>query len=276
MSNDLSRELDLATRLAREAGEVTLKYHRTEDLEVQDKGVDDPVTRADKEAEEVILPQLHEHFPQDGLLSEEAEDKTSWRDHKRSWIVDPLDGTKDFVLGFDGYSVMIGLLEGGRPVLGVVHQPVTGLTFRAAGDHAEVVDPAGTARPMRVSVEGDAARIRLVVSNTHRSERVDQLKKILDITDELKVGSVGIKISFVARNERDLYVHPTGHCKLWDTCAPEAILAAAGGRMTDLFGDPLRYEPDELRVSRGIVASNGAVHDRVVEAIRPIIDGVEI
>jgi 3'(2'), 5'-bisphosphate nucleotidase len=234
------------------------------------------VTRADKEAEEVILPQLHEHFPQDGLLSEEAEDKTSWRDHKRSWIVDPLDGTKDFVLGFDGYSVMIGLLEGGRPVLGVVHQPVTGLTFRAAGDHAEVVDPAGTARPMRVSVEGDAARIRLVVSNTHRSERVDQLKKILDITDELKVGSVGIKISFVARNERDLYVHPTGHCKLWDTCAPEAILAAAGGRMTDLFGDPLRYEPDELRVSRGIVASNGAVHDRVVEAIRPIIDGVEI
>jgi len=119
-------------------------------------------------------------------------------------------------------------------------------------------------------------RIRLVVSNTHRSERVDQVKGILGITDELKVGSVGIKISLVARNERDLYVHPTGHCKLWDTCAPEAILTAAGGRMTDLFGDPLRYQPEQLRVDRGIVASNGQVHDRVVESIRTIIAPDEV
>ena len=96
-------------------------------------------------------------------------------------------------------------------------------------------------------------------------------KAALRITDEINIGSVGLKIGLVAEDARDLYVYTGGRTKLWDTCGPEAILVAAGGRITDLDGQPLGYTQTDLFNRRGIVASNGALHDHVVSTIAPFI-----
>jgi 3'(2'), 5'-bisphosphate nucleotidase len=266
----LERELELATELARRAGEVVMTYYRS-DLAVDVKPGEEPVTRADRESEALILDGLRRAFPDHGTVSEESVSEAAWRLDGRTWIVDPLDGTKDFVEGLEGFSVMIGLLERGRPVLGVVVQPVTGITYRAAtGGPVEMLAAGGeriTLAPTEVSAPASA---RLVVSNSHRSEAIDRIKQALSIEDELRFGSVGLKAGLVATGQRDLYVHPTGHCKLWDICAPEAILTLAGGRMTDLHGQPLEYDPAEIHARNGIIASNGACHDEVVRRLAPL------
>jgi len=270
---DLDGELAAAAEAAEEAGRIIRRYFRT-GLQVDHKAGDEPVTRADREAQEAILARLSGAFPGYGVLAEEQADTTSWSAARRAWVVDPLDGTKDFIAGRDGFSVMIGLLEAGRPVLGVVHQPAGGRTFAAIQGRGAVMRKDGApARLLSVSAQTELPRLRLVASKSHRGETIDRARQLLGLTDELNVGSVGLKISLIARDQRDLYINPEGHCKLWDSCAPEIIRAEAGGRMTDLRGDPLAYGPDQLRLHRGILATNGVCHEAVARALTPLWQG---
>jgi 3'(2'), 5'-bisphosphate nucleotidase len=266
----LRHELEVAREVAERAGSLVLRYHKT-DVEVERKAGDEPVTRADREASELIVETLGRAFPGDLLVSEEAPEQAArLPGTERVWFVDPLDGTKDFIRGHDGFAVMISLCVGGRPRVGVVHQPVGGRTFLAApGEPAVLVGPEGR-RVLRVSDVEDLAQIRLVASKSHRTGKIDEVKSALGISDELNIGSVGLKLGLIALGERDLYVNPSGHAKAWDTCAPEAILEAAGGRMTDLWGGPLRYDDPDVRNRRGLVASNGRLHDAVLAKLRPI------
>jgi 3'(2'), 5'-bisphosphate nucleotidase len=164
---------------------------------------------------------------------------------------------------------MIGLVRGGRPVLGVVHQPTTGRTYFATPDGGAHVIDAGGIRPLAVSLVSDAGEARLVASASHRSSDIDRVKTALGIRDEQNIGSVGLKLSLIATGVRDLYVNPAPKTKIWDTCAPEAILVRAGGLITDLFGDPLPYD-GPLGQPRGLVASNGAVHAEVIAKLAPL------
>ncbi|MCC6746422.1 MAG: 3'(2'),5'-bisphosphate nucleotidase CysQ [Deltaproteobacteria bacterium] len=270
MTLDLDRELRLAVELAERAGAV-LRGFFGQPLAVERKAGNEPVTEADRAAEEVVLAGLRAHFPDDGILAEEHADKTSWATYRRVWLVDPLDGTRDFVAGREGYSVMIGLLIDGEPVLGVVYQPATGLSYEAAVGQGSFRRHGTERAPLVPTAIADPAQARLVASRSHRSPRIDAVKDKLQISDELNVGSVGLKVGLVAAGVRELYINPDSHCRLWDICAPEAVLTLAGGRMTDLFGDPLRYDdPNQLRVLRGILATNGACHAAVLEQIAPI------
>ncbi len=124
-------------------------------------------------------------------------------------------------------------------------------------------------RPLAVSAVAAAADARLVASASHRSADLDRVKTTLGIDNELNVGSVGVKLCLIALGVRDLYVNPASKTKAWDTCAPEAILAAAGGRLTDLFGRPIEYT-HELARRRGLVASNGRIHDEVIAKVAPL------
>ena len=112
---------------------------------------------------------------------------------------------------------------------------------------------------------------RLVASKSHRTSRVDAVKQALQITDEINVGSIGLKIGLVSEGVRDLYFYGGGRTKIWDTCGPEAILLGAGGRMTDVDGNPLVYDKPDLYNRRGLVASNGPLHDFVIAALAPIV-----
>jgi 3'(2'), 5'-bisphosphate nucleotidase len=157
---------------------------------------------------------------------------------------------------------MIGLVCHGKPTVGVVYQPAIDRLFCGTPDGSTMVTPDET-RPLAVSSVAAAADVRLVASKSHRSRELDRVKEELGIDNELNIGSVGVKLCVIAAGLRDLYVNPAAKTKAWDTCAPEAILAPAGGRLSDLFGNPIDYTR-ELAHRRGLVASNGRVHDEVV------------
>jgi 3'(2'), 5'-bisphosphate nucleotidase len=266
VSTSFARELEVAEELARAAGALILTYRGT-GVTVDTKPGNEPVTRADREASELIMSGLARSFPDDILISEEApDDPRRLTPGVRVWFVDPLDGTADFIAGHEGFAVMIGLCVNARPSVGVIFQPVGARLFTAAPGVGARLD----GRPLRCSTTVDPAELRLVASQTHRSRQIDAVKSALGIADEMNIGSVGLKLGLIALDERDLYVNPSSKSKAWDTCAPEALLLEAGGRISDLWGTPLRYDLPELRNQGGLLASNGAAHDVVVEKLRPL------
>ena len=262
-----AHELTVARAAARDAASLVTRFRGTV-LSVEHKVGDEPVTQADKEASEIIVGQLHRAFPDDAILSEEAPDDGSRLKHSRVWMVDPIDGTRDFINGDDGFCVMIGLCVDGRPVLGVLAMPASGELYEGVvglGAWKETAD--GTRLPLRTSAIAGPPGIRLVASKSHRTKDVDGFRRAMKIDDEVNVGSIGVKVAMVADNFRDLYVYPGSRTKIWDTCAPEAIILAAGGRITDVRGNPLSYTQAELVNRGGIVASNGPLHDVVLETL---------
>lgn len=258
-------ELRCAAELAREAGELVVRIRAggMEALDVAHKAGDEPVTVADRAASELVVRGLRGRFPADVVVSEEEPADDARLTAARVWYVDPIDGTKDFIRGEDGFAVMIGLCVAARPLVGVVYQPTRDRLYYAAPDVGAWLQEGGAdaaARRLAVSDVREAAAVRLVSSRSHRGPINDEVRASLGVTDELAVGSVGLKLGLIALGERDLYVNPWPKCKAWDTCAPEAILVAAGGVLTDTVGGAIRYDEPELRRTRGLVASNGRVH----------------
>jgi 3'(2'), 5'-bisphosphate nucleotidase len=267
-------ELATATELARSAGlmAVELRAQGPQALAVEHKAGDEPVTVADRAASEEILMGLARELPDDVVISEEGADDPARLTAERVWFVDPIDGTRDFIAGREGFAVMIGLCIAGRPVVGVVYQPTQDRMFWAAPDVGAWFEAPGVApRRLRVSDVSEPSQLRMVASRSHRSSVIDEVKSALGIQDEVNIGSVGLKLGLIALAERDLYVNPWPRCKAWDTCAPEAILLAAGGVLTDTRGEPLRYDEAELARPHGLVASNGKIHDLVLARVRPLV-----
>jgi 3'(2'), 5'-bisphosphate nucleotidase len=267
--SDFERELETAAKIAREAA-VVVRSYRGKRLKIESKAGNEPVTEADKAANTLIVDRLSAAFPDDTILSEEVPDSGARLGRRRIWMVDPIDGTSDFILGDTGFVVMIGLAIDGRPTVGAVAHPLSEKVFGGilgAGAWAE--DAQGERTPLHTSKIERAPGIRLVASKTHRTDRIDRIKRALQIEDEMNVGSVGLKIGLVSEAVRDLYVYTGGRTKIWDTCAPEAILRGAGGNMTDVDGAPLVYDREDLYNRRGIVASNGPLHPFVIETLAP-------
>lgn len=269
-------ELQCAAELARTAGAlvVAIRDRGHEALEVASKAGDEPVTVADHAASELVVSGLRRRFPDDIVVSEELPADDARLTAERVWYVDPIDGTKDFIRGEDGFAVMIGLCVAARPLVGVVYQPTRDRLYRAAPDLGAWLDEGGAApRRLAVSTVDDPTAIRMVGSRSHRGEMLEKVKQTLGVTDELAIGSVGLKLGLIAMGERDLYVNPWPKCKAWDTCAPEAILVAAGGTLTDTRGGAIRYDEPELRRTRGLVASNGRIHAGVLQRLAHLFPG---
>ncbi|MDB4981745.1 MAG: putative phosphatase [Myxococcales bacterium] len=265
-----ARELEIAETVALEAAHLVRGYHRTK-LKIESKAGNEPVTEADRAASDLIVHRLRAAFPDDAVLSEEIPDDGSRLGRPRVWMVDPIDGTSDFIAGDTGFVVMIGLVVDGRPHVGAVAHPLTNRVFSGVvGEGAYLV--AGEQRSsLHTSALAAPPGIRLVASKTHRTPRVDAVKRALGVTDEINVGSVGLKIGLVSEGSRDLYVYTGGRTKIWDSCGPEAILRAAGGTISDLDGNPLIYDRPELYNRRGIVASNGPLHAHVISVLAPLV-----
>jgi len=261
----LHHELPIVEQLVREAGALVRDYYDN-GVDVAWKGVNDPVTAADRAANEHLVAGLRRAFPGDGILSEESHDDQSRLTRRRAWIVDPLDGTKEFIGRIGEFSVMVGLAIEGQAALGVVYQPVADLLYRGApGLLAELVQD-GSVRPLAVSAVAEPAQMRLVASRSHRDPLVDAVCSQLGITQDRPSGSVGLKVGLLATGQCDLYIHPSPGLKEWDTCAPDAILRAAGGAISDAWGRPLRYNKTDVRQRQGLTASNGVIHAQIVAA----------
>lgn len=243
--------------------------------QVEWKEGEEPVTATDKAVSDLCVSGLRAAFPEDAVLSEEVPDDGARLSARRTWLVDPIDGTKDFIAGRVGFSVMIGLLDERGPAFGVVYQPLESrLWFAVRGRGAYEVRGEGTAasapRRLSVSTVDTLTAARMVSSASVREPMVAELRERAGIRDEFQIGSVGIKLSLLAAGERDLYVNPAGKTKLWDTCAPEVILHEAGGRLSNLAGEPLDYR-GELAHTQGLVASNGVLHETALAQLRPFL-----
>jgi 3'(2'), 5'-bisphosphate nucleotidase len=268
------RELRIALELAREAGAAILDLYEGP-LDIQQKaGADDrePVTQADTLANEIIVARLRQEFPDDGILAEESIDTSHRLDKSRVWMIDPLDGTNGFIEGNGDFAVQIGLTENAKPVLGVVYQPLTGVLYRAIrGGGTWIERPDYHPEQAQVSGHQEISTMRLAASRSHRSPRMDKVVEAFGLKEEVRRGSVGIKVGLIIEQQCDLYVHLSPRTKQWDTCAPEVILSEAGGRLTDLFGRPLCYNQAEVQNRNGLVASNGVSHGRIVESLQPLL-----
>ena len=269
------RELRAAIELARRAGAAALEFYG-EPLQIKYKGGNpgDPVTQADRVANELIVRGLRQSFPEDGVLAEESVDDAERRlGRERVWAVDPLDGTKGFIAGTGDFAVQIGLSERGESVLGVVFQPVPDLLYWAArGRGAWVLRPGFQPERLRVSERDERSGIRLAASRAHRSPKMDAVVRALGVDEEVRRDSVGVKVGLIAEQQCELYVHLSAGTKEWDTCAPEAILREAGGLMTDLWGEPLRYNSADVVNRNGLVATNWRLHPYVVSRLRPLLE----
>jgi len=267
-------ELSLARDLAREAGAAILDFYEGP-LDIEQKASADdrePVTQADILANEIIVARLRREFPDDGILAEESIDTSHRLDKARVWMIDPLDGTTGFIDGNGDFAVQIGLTENGECVLGVVYQPLTGVLYRAIREGGTWIErPNCEPQQARVSNHREISTMRLAASRSHRSLRMDKVVQAFGVKEEVRRGSVGIKVGLIVEQQCDLYVHLSPRTKQWDTCAPEVILSEAGGRITDLFGQPLRYNHVEVQNRNGVVASNGVSHDRIVELLEPLL-----
>jgi 3'(2'), 5'-bisphosphate nucleotidase len=266
--------LRIALELAREAGAAILDVYEGP-LDIRQKSdADDrePVTQADTLANEIIVTRLQREFPGDGILAEESVDTAHRLDKSRVWMIDPLDGTTGFIDGNGDFAVQIGLTENGECVVGVVYQPLTGVLYRAIRGRGTWVErPDYEPAQLHVSDHREISTMRLAASRSHRSPRMDQVVQAFGLKNEVRRGSVGIKVGLIVEQQCDLYIHLSPRTKQWDTCAPEIILREAGGSITDLFGLPLRYNHVDVQNRNGVVASNGVSHSLIVKSLQPLL-----
>jgi 3'(2'), 5'-bisphosphate nucleotidase len=267
-------ELSVALDLARNAGAAILEFYNRpiEVLEKFDFNSREPVTLADRVANELIVAGLLEHFPDDGILAEESEDTERRLAKQRVWMVDPLDGTNGFIDGNGDFAVQIGLAEDGRAVVGVVYQPLIDLMYYAVRDQGSWIEqPGADLRRARVSSLVELSQMRLAASRSHRSPRMDRVVRSLGVQQEVQRGSVGIKVGLIIEQQCDLYVHLSPRTKQWDTCAPQIILTEAGGSFSDLFGNEITYNSAVVQHKNGLVATNGVSHSQVISTLAPLL-----
>ena len=271
----LDREIAVASELARAAGAVLLRHYHSPFLVEQKVNAlheMEEVTAADREANDLIVQRLSEEFPDDGILAEESKDTDRRLAKERVWMIDPMDGTKNFVQRDGDFAVQIGLTVSGESVLGAVFQPVRDLLYYAVkGCGAWIKSGNQNSERMSVSSKANPHEMILASSRSHRSPRMERVVNLFGFKQEVRRGSVGVKIGLITEQQADLYLQLSPSAKQWDTCGPEIILREAGGRLTDLFGQPLRYNGVRIDNRNGIVATNGAAHEMVIEKLQPLL-----
>ncbi|NIV17160.1 MAG: 3'(2'),5'-bisphosphate nucleotidase CysQ [Woeseiaceae bacterium] len=241
---DLKELIEPIVALARDAGQAILEVYAT-DFDVQAKSDESPLTQADLASHRTIISGLKALTPDVPIISEEDglppfEERKGWL---RYWLIDPLDGTREFVNRNGEFTVNIALIDGNRPVFGVVHVPVQNRTFvgceghgaeRRSGDDAPVA--------IRVSEKSDSP-VRVVGSRSHRGASLDAYLERLGDTDMVPMGS-SLKFCVVAEGLADIYPR-LGPTSEWDTAAAQAVVEQAGGKVVELDGKSLSYNKKE-------------------------------
>lgn len=268
-------ELAVAIELARDVGEEILRYYETPltiEHKIHKDDYAEPVTEADRVANDLIVSALQSEFPDDGILAEESEDDVSRLYKKRVWIIDPIDGTSGFIDGTGDFAVQIGLAVEGKSILGVVYQPLQRTIYYATKGNGSWIENAGIKEQTLVSDLSSLSEMRLAASRSHYSSRMNRVVQALNVKEEIRSGSVGLKVGLIVSRLCDIYVHLSPRTKEWDICAPEIILREAGGNFTDLFGCPFTYNTPDPRNLNGILATNGAAHQSVIKKLSPLLD----
>jgi 3'(2'), 5'-bisphosphate nucleotidase len=241
--------LDEVREIAAEAAQQILAVY-ARDFDTEQKADGSLLTEADRQAHKLICRRLAELTPDLPVLSEESaavdyEERSAWR---RFWLVDPLDGTREFVNRNGEFTVNIALISNGQPELGVVHVPVTGLSYFACQGRGAFREE-GDAPPRKIRAReyrGGAARV--MASRSHAGSHVRTfLERLAEQQGDYQAESIGssLKLCMVAEGRADVYPR-LGPTSEWDTAAAQCVVEAAGGRVTDLHNQPLAYNKPSL------------------------------
>ena len=232
-------------RVAIEAGELTLDYFDEAGYQGADAKADgSPVTLADQKAEELIEKALKDITPEILIVGEEAASDGYRPDLSKEeyfWLVDPLDGTKEFISGSGDYTVNIALIQNNEPILGVVYVPYLGELYAACGKGTAIrwTEESGKEKPIYVREAPDEG-LTVVSSKSHgKGEKLDQFLSHYKIRKQIQRGS-SLKICSIAAGKADMYPRFGLTCE-WDTAAAHAVLRSAGGLLTDIHGNELTY-----------------------------------
>ena len=278
--------MKIARSVAWGASDILSSYYHGkgdyQDLDVKDKK-DGPVTAADLAANRYILENLQAQLSDEdfGYLSEETFDvkKAEPIDKSWVWIIDPLDGTRDFIDKTGEYGLHIALAHNGRPVIGIVAIPEAGKLYYAVKGQGTFVQTKADQKitPIRVSQRAKLEDLYLIVSRTHRDERFQKLIDYLPLKGKKYMGSVGGKISTILEQESDLYISLSGKsaAKDWDFAAPELVLTEAGGQFSYADGNPVFYNQGDVKKWGCIMATNGNSHELLCEKATAIIKEID-
>ncbi|HXN32776.1 MAG TPA: 3'(2'),5'-bisphosphate nucleotidase CysQ [Polyangiaceae bacterium] len=261
---------EVALSVAREAAQLVMRVY-AKPFDVEFKVGDDPVTRADREANDLACERLARAFPGVPVVAEESDPRTyaGFAQADAAWFVDPLDGTREFVARNGEFVVMIGLAERGHATVGAIVVPDWGRAFLGVvGEAAWEVAANGARTPIHVSTRDSIAGASFVVSRSREPDRVKALAASMGAREAVSRGSSGLKGVLVATGVHDVYLQPGNAGMRWDACATEALVCAAGGECTE--GDATRfdYRSEDLVNARGLVATNGLLHGSVMAALR--------
>ena len=243
----MSSDLKLAINASIKAGEIIMQYYR-DDYEVKEKGYHNPVTTADNEADSFLKSELTSASPDYGWLSEETVDSENRLNKERVWIVDPLDGTKEFIEGVPQFVVSVALVENGMPIIGVLHNPVTKETFHASKGNGAFLDDI----QYRCSVK--ESTMDMVILNSRSETRRGLWEPFKENFKELKpIGSVAYKMGLTAIGKADIFatLRPKNE---WDICAGTCLINEAGGKVINLNGKEITFNNRKTLIEPGLIA----------------------
>ena len=264
---DLPRLLDIATKAALLGGAEILSVYERADFKVETKADDSPLTLADRLSHQAIVGLLSKETPDITVMSEEGTDVpfSERNDWKQYWLVDPLDGTKEFIKRNGEFTVNVALIEGNRPVIGVIYIPVSDILYNASSksgahkwEHASELQESEWSREvdkLPIGARPDSSTIRVVASRSHNSEEtegfINSLRKEYGNVETVASGS-SIKFCIVAEGVAEVYPR-FGTTMEWDTAAGHCIAAEAGCSVRRSEGGPLVYNKQDLRNPQFIV-----------------------
>ena len=254
----MEKELDIAIQAAKEAGKIAMGYYQNS-YDIREKSPNNPVTTADLMTNQRIREIIYHAFPDDGWLSEETEDSPDRLAKARVWIIDPIDGTEEFIAGIPEFAISIALVVEGVPVIGVLYNPATAELFYASAGSGALCN--GT--PMHCSSCRNLKQASMLVSQTEH--RKGLLAGLIPLVAEIQyIGSVAYKLAKLAAGTSDLYVtvRPKNE---WDFCAGDLILREAGGVLWDKAGQIIRYNKKRVRQPTGLFAGNPTLVKQIID-----------
>ena len=259
-------ELDIAVKAAQEASNIILEIYQ-KDYNTFTKKDDSPVTDADLQSNKIINKILSD--TKYSILSEEDTDDQSRLSKDMIWIVDPLDGTSDFIDKTGEFTVMIALIQNKKPILGVIAWPTEKILFVAQKNCGAFRYSNNKWDKISVTKINELPKCRTVGSRHHLSDKEKQFIKKIGIEDFSSIGS-SLKVGKISSGEAEAYITTTNKMKEWDTAASYCIISEAGGKMTDMLANELTYNNKNVYHENGILVTNGLIHNKILEEFKKL------
>ena len=264
--SDKIPELDIAIKAAQEASNVILDIYQ-KDYNTFTKTDDSPVTDADLKSNKIINEILSN--TKYSILSEEDVDDQSRLSKDMIWIVDPLDGTSDFIDKTGEFTVMIALIQNKKPILGVIAWPTEKILFVAQKNCGAFRYSNEKWDKISVTKIENLSKCRIIGSRHHLSDKEKEFIKKIGIKDFTSIGS-SLKVGKISSGEAEAYITTTNKMKEWDTAASYCIITEAGGKMTDMLGNEITYNNKNVYHQNGILVTNGLIHDKILEEFKKL------